>query len=62
MCAPMIDEVGEVDHHVLEQLRVLHARPHPRPGDADVDADRDAELLAHLVHGVVAGVVDRAPA
>ena len=53
MCAPMIVEVGEVDHHVLEQLGVLHARAHPRAGDADVDADREPELLAHLVDRVV---------
>ena len=48
------DEVGEVDQHVLEQLGVLHARPHPRPGMPTLIADRDPELLAHLVHGVVA--------
>ncbi len=53
------DEIGEVDEHVFEQLRVLHLRTHPRSRDTGVDADRDSELLAHLVHGIVARVVGR---
>ncbi len=33
-------QVGEVDQHVFEQLRVLHAGTNARPRDAGVDADR----------------------
>ena len=59
MCAPMIDEVGEVDEHVLEQLGCCTRERTRGPGIPTLIATGIPQLLAHLVDGVVLRVVDR---
>ena len=53
------DQIGEVEHHLVDELDVLTERLQPRPGDAGAAEDGYAELHALGVDRVHLLVVDR---
>ncbi len=53
------DEIGEVIHHLVDQLDVLRGELQPWPGHAGADEYRDVQLNALGVDGIHLFVVDR---